>query len=533
MDRIWLAALLLVGVLLSFALLPGGKSQIKEPPVLAVVDYTSDNPEKPDGLALVDLNPHSKSFGKILQRYSLGPGVSPHHLYYNHDGSKLYTTALGGVQLYRVELDNQRIKTASPIETGSCQVGEDLYFTEDGSKFYMTCMGSHEVAVFDAATDQLLSKITAESASNAPYIKYPHGISVNEAIDRILVTETVSPDLKDAGASLTAIELSSGNVLKTYPISKDGKGGTAPVEVFFLPGKPIVYTTVMNEGSLWVGAWDEAAKDFSFHLADDLTARGQGVPLEMYLGPEEKLYVSFGLPGGVNVYDLADPLKPSLLKTLSAGAGAHHIVFHGDYMIVQNNLLNLPKLNAGTISIVHWKTGKLVATVDSFVKEGLKPASLVLLGQPDHHGAPTTASSHTSQPTTQTPAQGFTLHIDAKKHINDFPNFVVHHYCKTIDKNIIQCLLFDSDEPNAHTIGTETIISPEVYAKLPEEEQLYWHHHKEEIPLVDAQLPGLSEEEIKKVVSAIEDTYGKVIIFWNPGDIAPLDEPSVTEPASH
>jgi hypothetical protein len=94
-------------------------------------------------------------------------------------------------------------------------------------------------------------------------------------------------------------------------------------------------------------------------------------------------------------------------------------------------------------------------------------------------------------------------------------------------------LLFDSDDPSAHNIGTETIISPEIYSKLPEEEQLYWHHHQEEIPLVDAKLPGLSEDEIKKIVAAIEDTYGKVIIFWNPGDPAPLGEPSVTEPASN
>ncbi|MBI3660362.1 YncE family protein [Candidatus Acetothermia bacterium] len=384
MDRLWMivlgAAVVLLGLVFIITSVGGGGKNPQEPPILAVVDYTSDKPEGADGIALVDLNPQSKTFGKILQKYPIGPGVSPHHLYYNRDGSKLYTTALGGDRLYHIELGNNKIKQAVPVNTGSCQMGEDLYFTQDGSKFYLTCMGSNMVVVFDAQTEQVISQIEAP-APNEPFIKHPHGLAINEGIDRIIVTSTVSPKLDDPGASVTAIELSSGKILKTYPITKDGKGGSAPVEVFFLPDKPIAYITAMFEGSIWMlGDWDEKTKEFGMvHLVDDLTARNQGVPLEMYVGPDEKLYVSVAQPGVVNVYDIADLMAPKLLKTLPAGAGAHHIVFHGDYMFVQNNLLNLPKLNAGTISVVDLKSGKLVATVDSLVKQGLKPASLVLL----------------------------------------------------------------------------------------------------------------------------------------------------------
>jgi DNA-binding beta-propeller fold protein YncE len=550
MDRLWPYVAVAVGVLFLLILVVGGgkksattkTSMTKEPALIAVVDYTSDDAQGADGVALVELNPHSKNFGKILQKVEIGKGVSPHHLYYNRDGSKLYTTALGGERLYHIQLNDNKISQVTPIDTGSCQVGEDLYFTEDGSKYYLTCMGSHEVVVFDAATDKIISQIRTDSSNTNAFIKYPHGIAVNESIDRMIVTSTVSPDLKDAGMNVTVIEPSTGKVLATHAMSKDGKPGSAPVELFFLPNQTVAYATLMFEGSLWmIGGWDEKTQEFGMiHLVDDFSTREQGVPLEMYIGPENKLYVSFGAPGGVNVYDIAEPIAPKLLKTLPAGAGAHHIVFHQDYMFVQNNLLNLPKLNEGTISVVNWKTGQLEATVDSLVKQGLKPASIVLLGQPDHHGAMMSSSSFqqtTKASTTASaasgPAQGFALHIDAKKHINELPETVVHHYCKNLSHDVIQCLLFDSDEPNAHNIGTETIISPAMYAKLPEEEQLYWHHHKEEIPLVDAKLPGLSEEEIKKVVAAIEDTYGKVIIFWNPGDTAPMGEPSVTEPASN
>ena len=499
-------------------------------PILALVDYTSQTGKagEADGVAVVDLNPNSALFGKIMQQVSIGPEVSPHHLYYNRDGSKLYTTALGGARLYRIEMMGDRIQKVIPIDTGSCQVGEDLYFTEDGSKYYLTCMGSDMVAIFDAYTDKMIGQIQAPDPGK-PYIKHPHGLAVNEKLDRMIVTETVSPQLDDPGASVTVIELSTGKVLSTHPITRDDQGRSAPVEIFFLPGQPTAYVTAMLEGSLWVGTWDESSKDFQFKMVDDLTARGQSTPLEMYMGPDGNLYVSFAQPGGVNVYDISQPLTPKFLKTLPAEAGAHHIAFSDDgkYMFVQNNLLNLEKMNAGTISVVDLETSQLTATMENFVKQGLQPASLVLLGQmgPPKHDAG-------MMPTTPTPAQGFALHIDAKKHINNMPDQVVHHYCKNIDAQVIQCLLFDSDEPNAHLIGAETIISPEIYGQLPEEEKANWHYHKDEIPLVDAKLPGLSDEEAQNVAATIQDTYGKVVIFWEPGTPAPMDAPSITRPQS-
>jgi DNA-binding beta-propeller fold protein YncE len=382
MDRIWIVLVAAV-IWGGLWLLLGSRPQPGEPPLLALVDYTSDNPQGADGVAIIDLNPHSKRFGVIMQKYPIGPGVSPHHLYYNHDGSKLYTTALGGARLYRVDLEGTRIRAISPVDTGPCQVGEDLYFTEDGTKFYLTCLGSHMVAVFDAATEQMIGRIEAP-APDEPFIKHPHGISVNEEIDRMLITETIAPDLTDPGASVTVIQPSTGQVLKTFPI---GPSGSAPVEVFFLPGEPIAYITAMFGDSLWmVGGWDESTQEFSMvHLVDDLMARCQGVPLEMYVGPDGNFYLSVARPGVVNVYDISDPMLPQFLKTLPADAGAHHIAFTEKYMFVQNNLLNLEKLNAGTISVVDLRSGKRVANLASFVQQGLKPASLVLLGQPGHH----------------------------------------------------------------------------------------------------------------------------------------------------
>lgn len=170
---------------------------------------------------------------------------------------------------------------------------------------------------------------------------------------------------------------------------------------------------------------------------------------------------------------------------------------------------------------------------------GSEPLDFVLFSTPGFHPndivwLEAQQQTMTMPPTMMSmPARGFALHIDTRKHINEMPDFVVHHYCKTLDQNYMQCLLFDSDQSTAHVIGVETIISPEIYAQLPEAERASWHYHKDEIPLVDAKLPGLSDEEVAKVVAAVENTYGRVVIFWKPGDVAPLGVPSVVNPQSH
>jgi hypothetical protein len=80
-----------------------------------------------------------------------------------------------------------------------------------------------------------------------------------------------------------------------------------------------------------------------------------------------------------------------------------------------------------------------------------------------------------------------------------------------------ECLLFESDEPDARLVGVEVIVGPDVYAQFSSEEKRLWHYHKEEIPKVSATLPDVSAEEAAKIVKSIEETYGKIYLVWDPG----------------
>ena len=56
-----------------------------------------------------------------------------------------------------------------------------------------------------------------------------------------------------------------------------------------------------------------------------------------------------------------------------------------------------------------------------------------------------------------------------------------HHFCACPNEEVRQCVIYDSDKPNARLIGLEYIISSELFEGLPEEEKIYWHSHKYEV----------------------------------------------------
>ena len=371
-------------------------------PGLAFVDYRHLN-GGPDGIALMDLDPESPDFGKILQQVEMGPGVLPHHLYFNRDQSKLYNTALGGERLYEVGLERDAngfptITEVTPIDVGDNFVGEDIYFTEDGSRFYMTFMGGAggerdgTVGVFDAKTDQLIEVISApeptEPGSDTPFILYPHGISANEELGLLMVTSSQPPTGADYGNTVTTIDMKTNRPIKTQLVADGPDDRSLPVEVMLLrdglPPYALASTTI--GGDVWIAPYDEESNTFGdFVKVVDGEQEGLGVALEFYIhtshAGRKELYISFGAPGVINVYSLDFLPELRLKRTLPAGPGAHHMSFFEtrsgrEVVVVQNNLLNIEGLNAGTLMVVDIHTGEVLNTLDMKATYGLLPESI-------------------------------------------------------------------------------------------------------------------------------------------------------------
>src|SRR5262249_26511341 len=103
---------------------------------------------------------------------------------------------------------------------------------------------------------------------------------------------------------------------------------------------------------------------------------------------------------------------------------------------------------------------------------------------------------------------------------------VAEHYCCPAGDGLHQCLLYDSNTPNAKLIGIEYIVTDEIFRKLPESEKRYWHPHTYEVLAGGVIAPGMSEEEEQKFMSYILTTWGKTWHTWpDPKTPVPMGEP--------
>jgi DNA-binding beta-propeller fold protein YncE len=358
--------------------------ETKSPESLKVLKTPIAAPARKEGIAIIDVDPKSKTFGQIVQDLELPGDLVAHHIFYNRDQTKAYITALGKPELRVMDMRTQPLALKT-IAVPDCQVGEDVVFSQDNRRWFLTCMGTQAMIVGDAEADKPIQTVKLSKP-------YPHGIAIHDGIDRILVTSTVrASDLGDAGEAITAIEASTGKVLDSYKVSKKASpAGEAPVEILFVPGAktPVAYVTNMYGASLWSATWNAQKKGFDVALAHDFSAQKVGVPLEIYFSPKsDRMYVTTAKPGHLHIFDLkAGPAKPKLVKSIAVAEGAHHVAFTKDwrYAFVQNALLNLPGMSDGSITIVDLKEQKVIGSVDTLKNKGYNPNSIVLLPKWNH-----------------------------------------------------------------------------------------------------------------------------------------------------
>ena len=107
----------------------------------------------------------------------------------------------------------------------------------------------------------------------------------------------------------------------------------------------------------------------------------------------------------------------------------------------------------------------------------------------------------------------------------------MQHYCKPDAKIVLLCQLYDSTSKNSTLIGVEYIITADQYTSLPNREKPNCHPHRIEFApnRADPTFPELPAVEVKALMGKLTDTYGKVIITWNPKDRLPAFPPQVEQ----
>lgn len=90
-----------------------------------------------------------------------------------------------------------------------------------------------------------------------------------------------------------------------------------------------------------------------------------------------------------------------------------------------------------------------------------------------------------------------------------------HHFCRQVNEDFAQCVIFDGSTQEANLTGVEYIISAKLFETLAVEERKYWHPHNYEIlsgTLVAPGLPAVAEKELFK---GKMNSYGKTWHFWS------------------
>ncbi len=353
--------------------------------ILAMIGFKSkpDQAVQREGIAIIDVDPHSETFGKPLMNIPLPNDMVNHHVFYNDDATKAYITALGPNVLHVIDMTRFPYRL-SRIEVTGCVAGEELAFSEDNKAWYLTCMGSANVIVGDAVADRQVGEIKLSTP-------YPHGIDLHDGIDRMLITSTVRPsDLGDPGERVTVVRPSTGTELSNHKVSnKPSPSGEAPVGIHFLPGSepPLAYITNMFGGTLWAAEWNPRDNIFGFEQVYDFATIEAGVPLGVYFNEKrDRLYVTTANPGAFHIFDIDDdPKTPKLVTSIATAPGAHHVVFSPDgrYAFVQNNLLGLPGMDDGSITVVDLEKGAAISSIVTLKNQGFNPNDITLL--PEWH----------------------------------------------------------------------------------------------------------------------------------------------------
>ncbi|KAH9845074.1 oil body-associated protein 1B-like [Teratosphaeria destructans] len=136
------------------------------------------------------------------------------------------------------------------------------------------------------------------------------------------------------------------------------------------------------------------------------------------------------------------------------------------------------------------------------------------------------------------PPKRLCAHLNAfHTYANEPGRFVeANHYCAHLNDDVRQCILYDSDKPNARLIGIEYMIKQHLYEKLDPGERKLWHSHVFEVksgmlimPAPQAVPDAAWETAECKEMEEVVVLYGKVYHLWqtDKGHELPLGEPQL------
>ncbi|NOY63248.1 MAG: OBAP family protein [Gammaproteobacteria bacterium] len=136
----------------------------------------------------------------------------------------------------------------------------------------------------------------------------------------------------------------------------------------------------------------------------------------------------------------------------------------------------------------------------------------------------------------ENPLSGYTIHVSAPHVMNGEVVGPFHHYCKAINADIIQCILFESTDANAKMTEVEYMISKDLVKKHTPQWKwdMYWHDHKQEIETGRVAIHNPTDPKAQKgLVDVVAKTDGIIFHVWPDGAAIPDGTVGIPQSVGH
>jgi Protein of unknown function (DUF1264) len=120
----------------------------------------------------------------------------------------------------------------------------------------------------------------------------------------------------------------------------------------------------------------------------------------------------------------------------------------------------------------------------------------------------------------RTPADGHEIHVLAPHQMDGKVMGPYHHYCKAVSSEVLECLIYESTEPNALLKQVEYFVAKGVSRSNVSLDtwNKFYHDHAVEIATGRVQVLDRTPEEAKKIAEAAAQTDGIIFHLWWPND---------------
>ena len=151
--------------------------------------------------------------------------------------------------------------------------------------------------------------------------------------------------------------------------------------------------------------------------------------------------------------------------------------------------------------------------------------------------APATGQEAKPEARMASPADGHTVHVLAPHVVAGKVMGPYHHYCKVLAPDpVIECLIYDSTDPNAKLQQIEYIIAKSITrtgAVTLQNWNKNWHDHRQEIATGRVQVLDLPPDKAKEVADLVATTDGIILHLWSHDEKVPSGKVIIAQSVGH